>query len=165
MLKVLASTARWVRVAARRGLRIFACIRDQRRFEFVFPLAIAEGGDIFGADSGDGLQQELGEIAEGDGVFAGDASLGHEEKGLGESAVDAGCGSEVGAERFEFGSLQGGAITAALLLGGVMSAKRRAVAAALASIGKGELAARDILRRWKIRNLRFQRRWCGLLRA
>jgi hypothetical protein len=46
------------------------------------PLAIAEGGDVFGADSGDGLQQELGEIVKGDGVLAGDASLHHQEKGL-----------------------------------------------------------------------------------
>ena len=62
------------------------------------------------------MQQELGEVAKGDGVFAGDASLRHEEKGLGEGAVDVGGGGEVGAERFEFRSFQGGAFTAALLL-------------------------------------------------
>jgi len=79
------------------GPGIVICMRRKRCFEFVLPLAVAVGGDVFGADSGDGLQQELREIAEGDGVFAGDASLGHEEKGLGEGAVDAGSGGEVGA--------------------------------------------------------------------
>ncbi len=49
------------------------------------------------------MQQELGEIAEGDGVAAGDASLGQEEESLGEGAVDVGGGGEVGAERFERG--------------------------------------------------------------
>ena len=105
VLEVLASTARCARVAAGGGVRIVLWIRHKRCFQFVFPLTVAEGGDVFGADSGDGLQHELGEIAEGDGVFAGDASLRHEEKGLGEGAVDAGCGGEVGAERFESGPL------------------------------------------------------------
>jgi hypothetical protein len=84
-------------IAATRGLGIFVCIRHQRRFQLVLPLAVAVGGDVFGADSGDGLQQELGEIAEGDRVFAGDAPLRHEEKGLGEGAVDVGGGGQVGA--------------------------------------------------------------------
>ncbi len=83
------------------GIIAFVLIRPEARFQFVLPLTIAEGGDVFGADSGDGLQQELGEIAEGDGVFAGNASLGHEEKGFGEGAVDASGCREVGAERFE----------------------------------------------------------------
>jgi len=76
-------------------------MRGKRRFEFVLPLSIAVGGDVFGADSGDGLQQELREIAERDGVFAGDTVLRHEEKGLCEGAVDIGGGGEIGAERFE----------------------------------------------------------------
>ena len=87
-----------------RGLRIVICMRGKGRFESVLPLTIAVGGDVFGADSGDRLQQELGEIAEGDGVFAGDASLGHQEKGLGEGAVDVGGRGEVRAERFELWS-------------------------------------------------------------
>src|SRR5579859_4969136 len=85
----------------RRRRRVVFANTTETRFQFVLPLAVAVGGDVFGADSGDGLQQELGEIAEGDGVFAGDASLRHEEKGLSEGAVDAGSGGEVGAERFE----------------------------------------------------------------
>jgi hypothetical protein len=79
-------------------------MRGKRRLESVFPLTIAVGRDVFGADSGDRLQQELGEIAEGDGVFAGDASLRHEEKGLGEGAIDVGGRGEVRAERFELWS-------------------------------------------------------------
>jgi hypothetical protein len=80
-------------------------------------------------------------IAEGDGVFAGDAALRHEEKSLGEGAVDVGGSGEVGAERFEFGSLQGGTFAAALLFGAVMRAQRGALIAALAAIGKREFAA------------------------
>jgi hypothetical protein len=143
-------------------------MRGKRRFESVLPLPITEGSDVFGADSRDGLQQELGEIAEGNGVFAGDVSLGHEEKCLGEGAVDVGGGGEVRAERFELWSLQGSALGAAFLLC-VVSAKRRAPISnffilnrrklillvdvsprwvdfrritTLASVGKGEFAAR-----------------------
>jgi len=47
------------------------------------------------------LQQKLGEIAEGDGLFLGDAALRHQEKYLGDGAVDAGGGGEVAAEPFE----------------------------------------------------------------
>ena len=52
------------------------------------------------------MQQELGEIAEGDGVFAGDAALRHEEEGMGDGAVDVGGGGEIAAERFECGRLK-----------------------------------------------------------
>ena len=133
----------------------------QAGFQFVLPLAIAVGGDVFGADSGDRLQQELGEIAEGNGVFAGDASLGHEEKGLGEGAVDAGGGGEVGAKRFQRRRVRY-ALGAALWLGSVMSAelgriddffipnRRKLILlvdfrriTTLASIGKSELATRS----------------------
>ena len=68
------------------------------------------------------MQQELGEIAEGNGAFAGDAALGHEEKRLGEGSVDAGASSEVGAERFERGCVRD-AFRAVFLLRGVMSAE------------------------------------------
>jgi hypothetical protein len=112
------------------------------------------------ADSGDGLQQELGEIAEGDSVFAGDVSLGHEEKGLGEGAIDAGGGGEVGAKRFERRCVSY-ALGAAFLFRGVMGAelgrrdffilnRRKLILlvdfrriTTLASIGKGELATRS----------------------
>jgi len=125
-------------------------MQGKRRFEFVLPLAIAVGGDVFGADTGDRLQQELGEIPEGDGIFAGDASLGHKEKCLGEGAVDVGGGGQVGAERFEFRSLKGSAFTTAFLFGGVMSAELRRRHFALPSISKGELAARGVLTRLPI---------------
>ena len=142
-------------------------MRGKRRFEFVLPLTIAEGGDVFGADSGDGLQQELGEIAEGDGVFAGDASLGHEKKSLGQGAVDAGSRGEVGAERFERRCVRY-ALGAASWLRGVMSAelgwrdffilnRRKLILlvdfrriTTLPSISKGELAARGVLTRLPI---------------
>jgi len=78
---------------------------------------VAVHSDVFGTDAGDGLQQELGEVAEGDGVFAGDAALSHEEIGLCEGAVDAGGGGEIGAERFEFGRFEhvvGGTLRAAV---------------------------------------------------
>jgi len=67
---------------------------------------VAVHSDVFGTDAGDGLQQELCEVAEGDGVFARDATLGHEEIRVGESAVDAGGGGEIGTERFEFGRFE-----------------------------------------------------------
>jgi len=115
-------------------------IRCEAGFQFVLPLTVAVGGDIFSADPGDGLQQELGEIAEGDGVFAGDAALRHEEKRLGKGAVDVGGSGEVGAERFEFGSLQGSTFAAAFLFGGVMSTQGSDGITAAASVGRGELA-------------------------
>ena len=61
------------------------------------------GGDVFGANSGDGLQQELGEVAESDGLLLGDASLGEEEIDLGEGAVDVSGAGEVRAEPFQLG--------------------------------------------------------------
>jgi len=56
---------------------------------------MAEGGDEFAADSGNGLQQKLAEIAEGDGLLLGDAALRKEKKNLGEGAVDVGGCSEI----------------------------------------------------------------------
>ena len=129
-------------ITARGGVRIFVFIRHKRRFQFVLPLAVAEGGDVFGADSRDGLQHELREIAKGDGVFAGDASLGHEEKRLGEGAVDAGGCRELGAEGFE-GRCVRYAPGAAFLLRSVMSAEFRWRRFALPSIGESKLAARS----------------------
>jgi len=117
-------------------------MRGKRRFAFVLPLAIAVGGDVFGADSGDGLQQELGEIAEGDSVFAGDVSLSHEEKRLGEGAIDIGGGSEIGAEHFKCRCVRY-TLGAAFLLGSVMSAELRRRRFALSAISKSELATRS----------------------
>ncbi len=116
VLDVLAATAGGAGVVG------VVLTRPEAGFQFVLPLAVAVGGDVFGADSGDGLQQELGEIAEGDGVFAGDASLGHEEKSLGEGSVDAGGGGEVGAERFERRCVRY-ALGSAFLLRRMMSAE------------------------------------------
>jgi len=70
----------------------------EARFEPLFPGAVAVSGDVFAADSGNGLQQELGEIAEGDGLLLGDASLRHQKKDLGEGLVDVRGGSEVAAK-------------------------------------------------------------------
>ena len=78
-------------------------LRLKTAFQLGFPGLIAEGRDEFAADSGNGLQQKLREIAEGDGLLLGDAALRHEEKNLGEGAVDVGGGGEVAAERFERG--------------------------------------------------------------
>jgi hypothetical protein len=64
---------------------------------------MAEGGDGFGADAGNRLEQKLGDIAEGDSVLARDAILGEEAKDLAEGAVHSGSGGEVGGESFEFG--------------------------------------------------------------
>ena len=64
---------------------------------------MAEGGDGFGADAGNGLEQKLGDIAEGDGVFARDAILGEKAKDLAEGAVHSGGGGEIGGESFELG--------------------------------------------------------------
>ena len=64
---------------------------------------MAEGGNGFGADAGNGLEQKLGDIAEGDGVFARDAILREKAKDLAEGAVHAGGGGEVSGESYEFG--------------------------------------------------------------
>jgi hypothetical protein len=79
-----------------------------------------------------------------DGVFAGDASLRHEEKRLREGAVDVGCGGQVGAERFELRGIQGGAFPTAPLFGGVMNAQRSTLVVALAAVGKGEVTPRVV---------------------
>ncbi len=67
------------------------------------PGFVAEGGDGFGADSGNGLQQKLGDIAEGDRVFARDAILREKARDLAEGAVHSSGGGEVSGESFEFG--------------------------------------------------------------
>ena len=64
---------------------------------------MAEGGDGFGADAGNGLQQKLGDIAEGDSVLARDAILREKAKNLAEGAVHSGGGGEVRGESFELG--------------------------------------------------------------
>lgn len=68
------------------------------------PGFVAEGGDGFGADAGNSLQQKLGDIAEGDSVLARDAILREKAKDLAEGAVHSGGGSEVRGESFELGS-------------------------------------------------------------
>jgi len=92
--------------------------------------------------SGDGLQQELREIAEGDGVFAGDAALRHEEEGMGDGAVDVGGGGEIAAERFECGRLKSRATctAASFCFQGVLAAKLCALIAAAPPVGKSVLA-------------------------
>jgi len=120
--------------------------RDDLRFEIGFPIAIAEDADVFAADSGDGLQQELGDIAEGDGLLLGDAALRHQEKNLGKGAVDAGGGGEVAAEPFE--PYEGSdrrirktvGVGIALFFGSVLNAELCLLIAALSSVGKREPA-------------------------
>jgi hypothetical protein len=120
--------------------------RGYLRFKLGFPIAVAEDADIFAADSGDGLQQELGDVAEGDGLLLGDAALRHEEKDLGKSAVDVGGGGEIAAKRFEPYEGSGRRIRKtvgvgiALFFGSVVNAKLRRLIAALSSVGKGEPA-------------------------
>jgi hypothetical protein len=58
-------------------------------------------GDVFAADSGNRLQQELGDVAEGDGLLLGDASLRHQEKDLGQGALDVGGRGEIAAKGYE----------------------------------------------------------------
>ena len=78
-------------------------LRRERRLQLAIPGFVAEGGDGFGADAGNGLQQKLGDIAEGDGILARDAILREKAKDLAKSAVHPGSGGEVGGESFEFG--------------------------------------------------------------
>ncbi len=64
---------------------------------------MAEGGDGFGADAGNGLEQKLGDIAEGDSVLARDVIFREKAKDLAEGAVHSGGGGEVRGESFELG--------------------------------------------------------------
>src|SRR5579872_96057 len=80
--------------------RIF---RSEVDLKILLPGFVAEGGDGFGADAGNRLEQKLGDIAEGDGVFARDAILRQKAKDLAEGAVYSGGGGEVGGESFELG--------------------------------------------------------------
>src|SRR5579883_1446787 len=116
--------------------------------ELCVPGGKAESGNMFAADAGEGLQKQLGEIAEGHGVFATDASLSKEEKDASERGIDVGGGGEIGAEGFEFGQMgeiggirivSGGAAGAAF--GGMIGAEMRGLIAALAAVGEGEGAA------------------------
>ena len=95
---------------------------------------MAEGGDGFRADAGNGLQQELGEIAEGDSVFARDAILGEKAKDLAEGTIHPRGGGEVGGESFEFRSQGEFALGEKgedfLLAGGMVEAKIGMVAGA-----------------------------------
>ena len=64
---------------------------------------MAEGGDGFGADAGNGLQQKLGDIAEGDSVLARDVIFREKAKDLAEGAVHSRRGGEIGGESFQLG--------------------------------------------------------------
>ena len=64
---------------------------------------MAEGGDGFGADAGNGLEQKLGDIAKGDSVLARDVIFREKAKDLAEGAVHSSGGGEIGGESFEFG--------------------------------------------------------------
>ena len=120
--------------------------------EFLGPILIAEGGNGFGADAGNGLQQKLGDIAEGDGVFARDAVLREKAKDLAEGAVHSGSGGEVGGEVLEFGGQGEFALGKKgenlLLAGGMVEAKIGmligAEHAALALVGREKATARGI---------------------
>ena len=67
------------------------------------PGFMAEGGDGFGADAGNGLQQKLGDVAEGDSVLARDMIFRQKAEDLAEGAVHSGGGGEVGGESFQLG--------------------------------------------------------------
>ncbi len=121
--------------------------RSDFGFEIGFPSLVAVDADVFAADSGNGLQQELGDIAEGDGLFLGDAALRHQEENLGQGAVDVGGGGEVAAKSYEGGAYEAFvwktvAATFLFFSQGVVSAKLCVLIAALASVGKMEFAAR-----------------------
>jgi len=126
----------------RRRIGKFVGVLHQRSFQFVFPGLITVDGDEFAADSGNGLQQELGEIAEGEGLFLGDAALRRQKKNVAKGAVDVGGGGEIAAERFEPFEGTVGKIFFALVPCAVMDAQGCGLIAASAAIGKSELAAR-----------------------
>lgn len=101
------------------------------------------------------MEQELGDIAEGDGVLAGDVLFREEAKDFGEGAVHSGGGGEVGGKGYEFG----GQIEFALgekgedllLASGMVEAEVGMVIgaehAALALVGRKKAAARRLGRR------------------
>ena len=64
---------------------------------------MAEGGDGFGADAGNRLQQKLGDIAEGDSVLARDVIFRQKAKDPAEGEVHTGGGGEVAGESLQFG--------------------------------------------------------------
>jgi len=97
--------------------------------------------DVFAADSGNRLQQELGEIAKGDGLLLGDTALGHEEKNLRKSTVDVGGSGEISAKPNEGGVRGACGAKITLLFGVVVQAEMGALVAALSTVGKSELAA------------------------
>ena len=116
---------------------------------------MAEGGDGFVADAGNRLQQKLGDVAEGDGVFASDLVFREEAEDFAEGAVHSGGGGEVTGEGYEFG----GQIEFALgeegeeflLAGGMVEAEIGMMIgtqhAALPIVGRTKAAARRFGRR------------------
>ncbi len=116
---------------------------------------MAEGGDGFGADAGNGLQQKLGDIAEGDSVLARDAILRQKAKDLAEGAVHSGGGGEIGGESFELGGQGEFALGKKgkdfLLASGMVEAEIGMMVgaqhAALALVGREKAAARRFGRR------------------
>ena len=143
--------------ATARGAGVFVLIWRETAFQLFFPRMVAEGRDEFAADSGNGLQQELAEVAEGDGLLLGDTALSHQKKNLGEGAVDVGGGGEVAAKRCEAVTAGGicpvreSSLVHAVLsgrrscsdrrFGSVMNAELGTLVAALSTVGKSELAA------------------------
>ncbi len=117
--------------------------------ERIVPGFVAEAlGKLF-ADGRESLQEELGEIAEGDGVRAGNAVLRELGEEIAEDEVDVGGGIERAGNRSEFvGKIRG--LVGPGLRPGMRNAERgmsfAARRAAAASVGEGELAALEIER-------------------
>ena len=109
----------------------------------------------FFLDFGEGLEEELGDVGEGDGIAARDASLGEEGEDFSEDVVDVAGGFEVAGERGEFAGdlLIGKAFGAAFFFPfGVIGAEGAmtwgARHSALAADGGEELAASWVGRFW-----------------
>ena len=90
----------WVDVRGGRVAFRRRTFRSQADLQVLLPNFVAEGGDGFGADAGNGLEQKLGDLAEGDSVLARDVIFRQKAKDLAEGAVHFGGGSEVGGESF-----------------------------------------------------------------
>ena len=94
---------RWVDVRGGRVAFRRRTFPSQADLQVLLPNFMAEGGDGFGADAGNGLEQKLGDITEGDGVFARDVMFREKAKDFAEGAVHSRGGGEVSGERYEFG--------------------------------------------------------------
>src|SRR5689334_3812311 len=125
------------------GLRLAEFVEEGNLLaeQGVVGAGVADGAVHFAADFGHGLQEKLGEIAEGVGGVTGDAALGHRVEDFGEDMVNVGNSVEVTGEGDELGAelfFLGEALKFFCMIGAEARVTSTAKHATTATVGEGE---------------------------